>query len=221
MTSDASATNSTNDDEAADEGAAPSENDCQSLEILVGHSDEQTREKLVEVIQELGHRLDKVCGDVPMLREACIPSPPDLILTGIQMEGGDVVDTLVEISHHEPTPAIVITPKESLIEVEKALRDHVMAYLVEPLDVDQIKPTIYLVCERFKQFELLKAENDDLKQTLADRKLIERAKGILMGQDSLTEEEAFRRLQKLAQSKRTKLAKIAAAVIEAAEQDAE
>lgn len=88
-----------------------------------------------------------------------------------------------------------------------------MAYLVEPIDIDQIKPTIYLVLERFQQFESLKEENRDLKQALEDRKTIEKAKGILMGKMELNESEAFRELQKQASAKRIKLVKHAAEMI--------
>lgn len=191
-----------------------------AMDLVIAHGDLAVRSKLVGVAKSLGHSVRDECEDVPSLHKACTPTPPDLIMSGLEMAGGDVVETLIEISENDPTPAIVVTPKDSLSSVEKALRDHVMAYLVEPIDEEQIKPTIYLVCERFKQFELLKAENDDLRQTLVDRKSIERAKGILMGQEDITEEEAFRRLQKLAQSKRMKLAKIAAVINDVTDQQA-
>lgn len=188
------------------------------IEIVIAHADRATRDKLCDVVRGLGHTIRALCETTPMLCEACLPQPPDLIMSGVDMPGGDAIDALVEISKSDPTPAIVVTPKHSLLNVEEALRDHVMAYLVEPVDPAQIKPTIYLVCERFKQFEMLKAENDDLKSALTDRKLIERAKGVLMAQHQVSEPEAFRMLQKLAQSKRVKLSKVAAAMIEVAVQ---
>lgn len=192
----------------------------EAIELVIAHADVAVNAKLGHIAESLGHSVRTTCENVPELSAACLPTPPDLIMSGLKMPGGDVVAALIEISERDPTPAIVVTPKDDLASVEEALRDHVMAYLVEPVDEDQIKPTIYLVCERFKEFELLKAENDDLKQTLVDRKLIERAKGILMGQYDLTEEQAFRRLQKLAQSKRMKLAKVAAAVSDVTDQRA-
>ncbi|WP_197528219.1 ANTAR domain-containing response regulator [Posidoniimonas polymericola] len=188
-----------------------------SIEIVIAHGQDDTATKLHEIVSSLGHTVKATCRSTEDLLSECLPSPPNLIISGVEMDGGNAIDALVRISEHEPTPAIVLTPKRSLMNVEEALRDHVMAYLVEPIDPNQVKPTIYLVCERFKQFELLKAENDDLRQTLVERKVIEKAKGILMGQHELDEEHAFRKLQKLAQSKRTKLASMAQSIVDAAE----
>lgn len=190
------------------------------IEIVIAHSSPESRRKLTDAIRQIGYDIRCVCKTTDELIKVCKPTPPDLIISGIAMDGGDAIDALVSISEREPTPAIVVTPKSSLLNVEEALRDHVMAYLVEPIDIEQIKPTIYLVCERFRQFEFLKSENDDLKQTLSDRKLIERAKGILMGQHELSEDEAFRKLQKMAQTERTKLVKMALEIIESTEENA-
>lgn len=192
----------------------------ENIEIVLAHESADTRKQLSKLLTELEYTIRETCTTTEELLAACLPETPDLIISGIEMRGGNAVDALVRISQHDPTPAIVVTPEQSLSSVEEALRDHVMAYLVEPIDPAQIKPTIYLVCERFREFELLKAENDDLKQTLADRKVIERAKGIVMGQYELSEDDAFRKLQEVAKSQRMKLVKVAAAMIEATERDA-
>ena len=195
----------------------PDPEDERALAVVIAHQSPATRDQLERAVGSLGHHVRTVCERTPDLEAACLPAPPDLILCGVDMPGGDVTEALIRISEVEPTPAIIVTPKETLADVERALRDHVMAYLVEPLDEGQIKPTIYLVEERFKQFEALKAENDDLRQALAERKLIERAKGLLMGHLGVDEDHAFRRLQKIAQSGRSKLAQAAQAVIDAAD----
>ena len=187
------------------------------LDVVVAHASDATREKLLRVIQSLQYNLVDACDSTAQLLAACHPTTPDLILSGIELTDGRAIDTLIQISEIDPTPAIVITPHDSLMHVEQALKDHVMAYLVEPVDEDQIKPTIYLVCERFRQFEELREENQDLKKALADRKVIERAKGILMSSQELTEQDAYRKLQKLAQSKRMRLFEVAQAVVTAEE----
>ncbi|MEW4452122.1 ANTAR domain-containing protein [Bremerella sp. JC817] len=183
-------------------------------EVIVAHREDETRAKVREVLDELGYHIRHECDSSKSLMDFGVVSPPDLIISGIELVDGAAIDALIAISHLDPTPAIVITPRDSLLDVEKALSDHVMAYLVEPVEPDQIKPTIYLVRERFRQFEQLKNENEDLRQALNDRKTIEKAKGILMGRDELTEEDAFRQLQKHAQSKRMKLAIYAAELLE-------
>lgn len=177
-----------------------------NLTVVIAHNDDATRSQLREVIEGLSYQVKDGCCSVDDLIEVCAQADPDLIISSVELSDGNAIDALIDISNRNPTPAIIVTNRDSLLDVEKALRDHVMAYLVEPLDADQIRPTIYLVCERFRQFEALKQENEDLAQALSERKVIEKAKGLLIGRDELTEEQAFRRLQKMAQSARERMA---------------
>ncbi len=190
---------------------------AETVSIIVAHSDDATRSTLVQAVDELKYSVQAAVDSKQALIAECARNRPGLIISGIDMPDGNAIDALIEISKDDPLPAIIVTDNESLRDVEHALRDHVMAYLIEPIDSDQIQPTIYLVLRRFEQFEALHEEVQDLRQTLVDRKVIERAKGILMSQGQLDESEAFRRLQKMASDKRTKLVKIADAIITAQE----
>lgn len=185
--------------------------------LLIAHHDQSVLMSLVRATQDIDYNIAAQVETIPELTEAFHREQPDVIMTSLELSGGDVVQTLIELSKDDPVPAIVITDKESLQDVERALQDHVMAYLLEPVDEDQIQPTIYLVIRRFEQFEALREENQDLKQTLTDRKVIEKAKGILMATSDVDEEAAFKRLQKMASQKRTKLIDIANAIILAQE----
>ena len=92
-----------------------------------------------------------------------------------------------------------------------------MAYLVKPIKQVDLEPAIALATRRFEQFQQLQKEANDLKQALADRKVIERAKGIIMKRTGLDEQEAFRRLQKLASEKNKKLVELSAIIVTAEE----
>ncbi|QDU54382.1 ANTAR domain-containing response regulator [Aeoliella mucimassa] len=190
------------------------------LTVVLAHADTQVREQLTNILTSFGHKLHAVCETTSELLAACYPKPPQMIVTGIMLKDGHSIDTLLSISEIEPTPAVVVTDRDSLADAEQALKDHVMAYLVEPVTEEDIKPTIFLARQRFRQFEELRAENKDLRQALADRKVVERAKGILMASQNLSEDEAYRSLQKLAQSKRKRLVEVADAILTAAELDA-
>ena len=185
--------------------------------VLIAHRKPDVRRQLAESVERLGFEVTASVDSTHEIRECVEKDRPAVILTGIKLVDGDAIRVLIEVSAEEPLPAIVITSRDSLREVERALQDHVMAYLLEPVDVDEIQATIYLVLRRFEQFQTLRAEVEDLKQALSDRKVIERAKGILMSRAHLDEAEAFRRLQKLASEKRTKLAAIAQAIVTAQE----
>src|SRR5437899_6605963 len=89
--------------------------------------------------------------------------------------------------------------------IARAEADHIMGYLVKPIKQSDLEPVIALALRRFEQFEALRQETADLRQALEDRKVIERAKGILMKRAALDEQAAFRRLQRLASDKDLKL----------------
>lgn len=187
------------------------------VSILIAHPDVETCATLSAAIEELDYRVQAVVHGKQDLMDECDRQRPNLIISGIDMPDGNAINALIAISEHDPLPAIIVTDNDSLHDVEHALQDHVMAYLLEPIEKDRIQPTIYLVLRRFEQFEALHDEVQNLRQALSDRKIIERAKGILMSQGNLDESDAFRRLQKMASDKRTKLVDIANAVITAQE----
>jgi response regulator NasT len=95
--------------------------------------------------------------------------------------------------------------------------DHIMAYLVKPIKQSDLAPTIMIAVRRFEQFEALRKEASDLRQALSDRKVIEKAKGILMKKTGLDEADAFRRLQNVASEKNRKLVEIATMILTAEE----
>lgn len=89
----------------------------------------------------------------------------------------------------------------------------VMAFLLKPLRREELGPTVDLAVARFRKFEALRRENEDLRKAIESRKLVERAKGVLMEREQLTEAEAFRRIQKTAMNARKPLSAIAEAIL--------
>jgi response regulator NasT len=198
------------------------------VQIVIAHTDASVRSTLSEAIEGCSssdgdgpdNSTYEVCASIDTrakLERHCKVNRPDLIVCGVQLADGDAIELLVKIGETAPIPAIIVTDKDSLGNVEHALEDHVMAYLIEPIDVEQIQPTIYLVLRRFEQFQALLEQVQDLRQALADRKIIERAKGILMSQGEMDETDAFQRLQRMATDKRKKLVEIAQAIVTAQE----
>jgi len=99
--------------------------------------------------------------------------------------------------------------------LDRALREQVLAYLVKPIKRGDLEPAIALAIRRFREFEALHHQATNLQQALEDRKLIERAKGILMKRAELDEPDAFRRLQKLSSDRNQKMVVIARTIVEA------
>jgi response regulator NasT len=101
--------------------------------------------------------------------------------------------------------------------IKRAESDHILAYLIKPIKQADLEPAISIAMRRFEQFQDLRKETADLRQALEDRKVIERAKGILMKKAGLDEQGAFRRLQKLASDRNRKLVEIAHMIVTADE----
>ena len=149
------------------------------------------------------------------LVEAVKEKQPSLTIAAMHLKDMKAIDALLECAEIEPTPSIVISEKADLEEVEEALKDHVMAYLVSPVLLNDLRPTIYLVVQRFEQFRELREENTELKDALEMRKWVERAKGVLMNKHGIEEDVAYRKLRKLATDRRKKIGEVARIIVEA------
>jgi response regulator NasT len=186
----------------------------EQLKTLLAHPNPEQRAQLKRALTELGHDIVCDCDSCDSLISTVRASQPDLIVTGVDLVDGDGIQTLVALGDEYAIPAIVVTQRTSLQVVERAMLDHVMAYLIEPVEVREIKPTIHLVLKRFEQFQELQSEVDTLKNALNDRKVIERAKGLLMKRDELDEDEAYKKLRRMATDGRTRLATVAQSLLD-------
>ncbi len=129
----------------------------------------------------------------------------------------DGIEAAVEICRGEPIPVILVSAYHDPELFERARGEHVLAYLVKPIKQADLEAAIAIAMQRFEEFQALRKEAGELRQALEDRKLIERAKGVLMKKAGLDEEEAFRRLQKLARDHNQKLVEVARMILRAEE----
>lgn len=182
--------------------------------VAVFHHDADVRQTITRALEQLGHQVPLSGTDGRQLAEAVMNNAEiDMIVTGNQLSTIDGVSALLEIADQRDVPAIVVTRQRSLEMVERALQDHVMAYLIEPLTAEEIKPTVYLVVKRFEQFVELKQEVEDLQELLETRRNIERAKGVLMRRHDIDENEAYGRLRRTAMNGRTKIISVAMKIL--------
>jgi len=182
--------------------------------VYVAQKDETLRGELCSMFRNLELEVVGSTGLAKELVEACTDNRPDLVVTAVHLEDGCGLEALLKIAKEEPLPAIVVAKQDDLEDVEKAMQDHVMAFLIDPVDQRGLRSTSYLVMRRFEQFQELRKENSQLKEALESRKKMERAKGIIMEKYDLTEEEAYLRIRKVATNRRMKLSEVADIVIE-------
>lgn len=189
----------------------------QSLRIAVADDEPDMRDYFRKILPCLGHQVVAVAADGRELVDQCRTLQPDLVITDIKMPDMDGIDAAKQIYRDRPVPVILVSAFHDAELIKRAESDHVMGYLVKPIKQADLEPAIALASRRFEQFETLRHEAADLRQALEDRKVIERAKGILMKKASLDEPAAFRRLQKLASEKNLKLVELARIILTAEE----
>jgi two-component system, response regulator PdtaR len=138
---------------------------------------------------------------------------PEVILMAVGLSDLDGIRAARQIMRAKPVPIILVSSHYDAATVERAKQAGVMGYLVKPLRDEELLPAIELVVSHFREFVTLQKENEDLKKTLEARKIIERAKGILMRSKGFSEAEAFSFIQKKSMDLRKPMQEIAQAVI--------
>ncbi|MBC7817884.1 MAG: response regulator [Planctomycetaceae bacterium] len=184
-----------------------------SLRIVVADDERNMHEYLQEALPRLGHEVVGVAQTGRELIELTRTLLPDLVITDIKMPDLDGLAAAEEICRETPIPIIVVSAYHDPQFIERATQNHVLAYLLKPIRQHDLAPAIGLAMRRFEQFQTLRREATDLRQALDDRKTIERAKGLLMKSEHIDEQEAFRRLQKLAMNQNRKLVEVAQMVL--------
>jgi two-component system, response regulator PdtaR len=185
------------------------------LRVAVGDDEPDMRDYFATILPHLGHHVVVIASNGRELVEACRTTRPDLLIVDIKMPEMDGIDAAAEICREEPLPVILVSAYHDPELVERAGADHILAYLVKPIKQADLEPAIAIAMRRFQQFQQLRQETTDLRQALEDRKVIERAKGVLMKRVRLDEQAAFRRLQKLASQQNLKLIEVARIILTA------
>ncbi len=188
-----------------------------SLRIVVADDERDMRDFFMEFLPTLGHEVVGAVGNGRDLLDVCRQQRPDLVITDIKMPDMDGIDAATELYRDLPVPVILVSAYHDPQLLARAEADHILGYLVKPIKDKDLQPVITIATRRFEQFQHLQQEAADLRQALEDRKVIERAKGVLMKRGLMDENEAFRRLQKLASEKSRKLVEIAQMILVAEE----
>jgi len=177
----------------------------QRLRIAVADDEADMRDFFERMLPLCGHEVVSLAETGKELVEHCQTLHPDLVITDIKMPDMDGIDASTQICRDRPTPVILVSAYHDPQLVHRAEADHVMAYLVKPIGQADLGPAIAVAISRFQELQALRKETGDLKQALADRKVIEQAKGILMKVTGADEKDAYKRLQQLAADKNQKV----------------
>ena len=184
-----------------------------ALRIAVADDEPRMLDYYQDTLPLLGHRVTCAAPTGQDLVRCCRDARPDLVITDIKMPDMDGIDAIVELGREEPIPAILVSAYHDPELFERTKEGHVLAYLVKPIKQADLEAAITIAMQRFEQFRALRQEAGALRQALEDRKLIERAKGVLMKRAGLDEEGAFLRLQRVARESSQKLVEVARMIL--------
>ena len=168
---------------------------------------------LREMLTNLGYLVVGEAGDGRSAVNLGRELRPDVMLMDIKMPGMDGIEATRILTGERIAPVVLLTAFSQRDLVERAQEAGVIAYLVKPVAEADLAPAIEIAMARFSEFRELEKEIDDLQDQLESRKLVDRAKGILMDTQGMTEAEAFRRIQKMSMNTRKSMKEIAQAII--------
>lgn len=181
--------------------------------IIIADDESIIRMDLKEMLTALGYLVVGEVGDGRSAVNLARELRPDLIIMDVKMPDMDGIEATSILTKEKIAPVLLLTAFGQRELVERAKEAGVVGYLVKPFRESDLTPAIEVALERFQEFKALDREVQTLKEALETRKLVDRAKGILMTRDGLSEPEAFRRIQKMSMNTRRAMGQIAEAII--------
>ena len=185
------------------------------IRILIAEDNDLVALTLEEHLSELGHHILGVARTGLEAINMVERIKPDLLIMDVRMPELEGTEAAQRIYEQSPMPIILVTAYTDRETIRKAERAGVLGYLVKPVQPDALGPAIDIAMARFAEIKALRLEVDALHESLEARKIIERAKGILMQRLHISEHEAYERLRQRAREKRCKIKDIAQTVIDA------
>ena len=187
--------------------------DKKTTRIVIAEDEAIIRLDLRETLEEEGYEVVADTGRGDTAIELVRQHQPDVAIFDIKMPGMDGLDAARVVSAEKICPVVMLTAFSQREVIEQARDAGALAYLVKPFQKTDLVPAIELAIGRFLEMKALSGERDALDEQLELRKLLDRAKGLLIDQHSLSEQAAFDFIQKMAMSKRMRMREVAAAVL--------
>jgi two-component system, response regulator PdtaR len=182
--------------------------------VLIAEDEALIRLDLAEMLTEEGFEVVGQAADGEEAVELATSLKPDLVIMDVKMPKKDGIDAAAEIVTEQIAPVVMLTAFSQRDLIERARDAGAMAYLVKPFNQADLLPAIELAVARYAEMVQLREEVADVTARLETRKLIDRAKGLLMTNQKMTEPEAFRWIQRTAMDRRTSMQVVAQAVLD-------
>lgn len=183
--------------------------------MLVDNHLERTA-PLKETLSEAGYEVIAHLTDTANLDDAVRKLQPDVVIIDTDSPSRDTLEHICVMSANTPKPILMCTHDGNTDKIREATKAGVSAYIVGGLTNERLKPIMDAAIARFDEFKALRHELNEVNSKLAERKVIEKAKGLLMKQRGIDEDEAYRLLRNMAMNQNIRLATLAEQVVQAA-----
>lgn len=187
------------------------------MRVLVVDESPERAELLREGLSQAGYEVAASLTSPLALLKTIEKLAPDIIVIDTESPSRDVLEHLVVMSQHTPRPVVMFASDAEPEKIREATRAGVSAYVVNGLSKDRIKAILEVAVARFEEMQSLRTQLAEANQKLGDRKLVERAKGLLMKTRNLDEDAAYSLLRKMAMDRKLKLADVAQRLVDAAD----
>ncbi len=187
--------------------------------LIIADDESLIRLDLREMLTHLGYDVIAEAGDGLVAMELARKLQPDLVVMDIKMPEVDGITAAETLTRERIAPVVLLTAYSDQALVERAKEAGVVGYVVKPFREAELMPVIELCLARFEEFRTLEQEVGGLKEALESRKIIERAKGVLMDSQGLRESEAFHRIRKTSMDARKTMREVAEAILLTHEMD--
>jgi response regulator NasT len=187
------------------------------MRVLVVDESPEQAQRLPDGLRKAGYEVTALLSSPLALLRAIEEHRPDIIVIDTDSPSRDVLEHLVVMSQHTPRPVVMFASDAKPETIREATRAGVSAYVVDGLEPDRISPILSAAMARFEELQALRAQLADANLRLAERKLVERAKGLLMKARGLDEEAAYALLRRFAMDRKLRLAEVSQQLINAAD----
>jgi response regulator NasT len=186
---------------------------AQQLRLVIADDESLIRMNLKETLVGLGYLVVGEAGDGVSVVNLARELRPDLVIMDIKMPKLDGIQAAKMLTEDKIAPVLLLTAYSDRELVDRAREAGVVNYIVKPFRDAELLPAIEIAMARYAEFQEIDKKVGDLQETLETRKLVERAKGVLMDTQGLKEQEAFRKIQQLSMNTRKTMREIAQAIL--------
>lgn len=187
------------------------------LKVMIVDNDLERTKPLKQSLLDTGYEVIAHLKDTVNLDDACCELQPDIVIIDTDSPSRDTLENICVMTMNDPRPIMMFTHDGDKEQIKLATQAGVCAYVVGSIPNERLRPVIDAAVARFEEFKNLRVALTEANIKLSDRKLVERAKGLIMKQRKIDEDEAYNLLRSMAMQKHMRIGALSKQIIEAAE----